>query len=121
MKFIKYYHRFAWGNQNQSEIKLLGEFDSDCWNSEDDMIKELCEELREEYSYKLSKSPTCKTHSDKYRGIEYNIIEMEDLTNKEKIFLIEEYENNIRSYQKSIEYFSEIKKILEKSIPCNKL
>lgn len=96
MKFLKYYHRWAWGD-TPIEFTLLG----DSEEIDDDLISDVCESLVDANSY-----------SDKYRGISYDVIDVSDLTNEEKKMLLKKYEDKIIRYHESIEFFITVKEEL---------
>lgn len=89
MRFLKYRHRFASGIEKRFYFKLLDE-EEDKYSEED--IKCLVEELTDEYSY-----------SDTYRGIEYFVVNVDDLLDKDKKDLVKKYNDKIKNYQQNID------------------
>jgi len=98
MKFLRYYHKWAWGT-TPTEFTFLGESDDDV---DDILIEDVCESLVDAHSY-----------SDKYRGISYEVIEISDLNEEEKEILFKEYADKITRYQNSIKHFLKIKDLLK--------
>lgn len=92
MKFLKYHHKWAWGN-TPNEFSLLGA-DNEV---DEELIEDVCESLVDANSY-----------SDKYRGISYDVIGISELSKEEKNILIEEYGDKISRAQNSIEYFTKL-------------
>lgn len=97
MKFLRYYHKWAWGT-TPTEFTFLGESD----DVDDILIEDVCEGLVDANSY-----------SDKYRGISYDVLEISDLNKEEKEILFKEYADKIINYQNSIKHFIKIKKLLK--------
>lgn len=92
MKFLKYHHKWAWGN-SATQFSVLGESNE----IDKELIKDVCESLVDAHSY-----------SDKYRGISYDVIDISELTKEEKKILITEYEYKIRRDEESVNYFIEL-------------
>lgn len=96
-KFLKYHHKWAWGN-TQSEFTLLG----DSEEVDEILIADVCEGIVDAHSY-----------SDKYRGIDYDVIDISDLNKEEKAILIKEYTDKIKRFKNSIKHFIEMKGLLK--------
>jgi len=92
MKFLKYYHKWAWGN-SATQFSLLG----DSNEIDEELIKDVCEGLVDAHSY-----------SDKYRGISYDVIDISELSVEEKKILITEYEDKMNRAAESVNYFIEL-------------
>lgn len=91
MKVLQYRIKWASGI-DKWEYKML--FDtSETW------IEEEIQQIHNNYDW-----------SDKYRGVDYHLLDISDLNKEEIEMFIERYEKNIESYKKGIEVF---KKILE--------
>ena len=97
MKFLKYHHRWAWGNTS-TEFTFLGESEE----VDEILIEDVCEGLVDANSY-----------SDKYRGIDYDVIDISDLNKEEKSILFKEYVDKIKRYQSSIKHFRKLKELLK--------
>lgn len=97
MKFLKYHHKWAWGN-TQTEFTLLGESEE----VDEILIEDVCEGIVDAHSY-----------SDKYRGIDYDVIDISDLNKEEKTMLFKEYADKIKRYKNSIKHFIKMKELLQ--------
>lgn len=100
MKFLKYRHRFASGTEKRFHFRLLDEEEGEY--SEED-LESLLEEIKDRYSY-----------SDKYRGIEYWIVDVDDISDEDKQRLVEKYSSAIKHRQQCIETYQQTMKRLTK-------
>lgn len=97
IKFLKYHHKWAWGN-TQPEFTLLG----DASDVDKCLIEDVCEGIIDAHSY-----------SNKYRGIDYDVIDISDLNKEEKAMLFKEYTDKIKRFTNSIKHFREMKGLLK--------
>lgn len=105
MKFLKYRTSWAWG-YGQWEIHRLPDEDYKEYG-----YKNMKEYVEAEHLYYVHKE---HDYSDKYRGVEYNIITLKRLNKEDRAKLVERYEERINQYKKNIPFYENVLKELKK-------
>ena len=105
MRFVKYRTRWSHG-YGQWEIEII----SDYKYIRESGYKNTNEYLEDEVFYSIHKE---WSYSEHYRGLEYNVITLKQLSKKDRLKLIKLYKQRIENYAHAVKHYTEIIKELE--------
>ena len=104
MKFLKYRTKWAWGYGQWEIIRLYEENPKEYGykNMKEYLEYEVIRHIHDEHNY-----------SDKYRGIDYNVITAKRLNKKDRAMLIERYKKHVRYLKDDIPFYENVLKELQ--------